>query len=165
MKKYFLILAFLTGFALHAQQLKIYEGDYELSGTGEYNQSQTGGNFRLGVYVNDYLQVGIDAGMSDSEIFNRLSLGAYVQYLFETQTYLLPYIGTGLGMSSLDVDGGQSESGVDFKLLTGLKYFLADNVSLNTEIYFVFGTAETFIDENKLSDSDYGLTLGISYSW
>lgn len=165
MKKYFLILAFLFGISAYSQEIKVYQGDFEVSGSAEYTQSQLGGHFRLGTYVSDYLQVGVEAGILDSDPLSRFALGAYVQYLFETQTYLLPYLGSGLGLSSLDVDGGDSESGIDFKLFTGMKYFLPENLSLNFELYMAFGSADTYIDKDKASDSDYGLTVGLSYCW
>jgi hypothetical protein len=54
---------------------------------------------------------------------------------------------------------------VDLSLLGGVKYYFADNVSLNTEVYVGYGSDQTFIKDSKASDTNYGLTLGISYCW
>lgn len=165
MKKYILILSLLFTCSLHAQQLKINKGDFEVSGSGQLNQSQLGGDIRFGSYVMDYLQVGADLTYLDTDLFTHFSLGAYVIYLFETQTYFLPYVGSKLALSSLEPATGSGDSGMDLSLLGGVKYFFADNVSLNTEVYVGYASAKTFIKDNKASDTDLGLTLGISYCW
>lgn len=165
MKKIVIIPLLFLSFSLHAQQLNIYKGDFEVSGSGQFTQAQLGGEIRFGSYVMDYVQVGTALSYQDTDLLTQFSLGAYVIRLFETQTYFLPYAGSKLAFSSLDADSGLSNSGVALSLLGGVKYYFADNVSLNTEVYVSYGSEQTFIKDNMTSDSDYGLTLGISYCW
>lgn len=159
---FFTLFFFCT---IHAQDLKLQKGDFEVAGSASLNQAQLDGNLRFGAFVMDYVQWGIDLGYQDNDLLNRFSLGTYVYWMYETQTYVLPYVGAGISLSSLDVDGGESDSGVDFSLFFGFKYYVAYNVSLNTEFKVAYGSASTFIDDNKSSSSDYGIRVGLSYYW
>lgn len=150
---------------LQAQDLKLLKGDFEVEGRAAFDQRELAGEFRFGAFVRDYVQIGIDLTYSDTDRLNRFSLGTYFLWMFETNTYFLPYAGSGLSLSSLDVDGGVSDSGLDFFLFAGLKYYVADNVSLNTEVKVSYSTAETFFDDDEVTNSDYGLRIGLSYYW
>ncbi len=165
MKKLLLISALFLTFSLQAQDLKLNKGDFEVSGSGEFNQAVLGGGVRFGSFVADYVQLGVDLTYYDTDLVNRFSLGTYMLYMFETQTYALPYVGGKIALSSLEPDAGENESGLDFTLLFGLKYYVADNVSLNTEVHVGYSSAETYIDNDEATSSDYGVTLGISYYW
>lgn len=165
MKKLLLICALLFTFSLQAQDLKIHKGDFEISGSGDLNQAVMGAEVRFGSFIADYIQLGVDLTYVDTDLLTRFSLGAYSLYMFETQTYALPYAGAKISLSSLEPDGGENESGLDFALLFGLKYYVADNVSLNTEVHVGYSSADTYIDNDKASSSDYGLTIGMSYYW
>lgn len=165
MKRFLFIFTLFFFCNLHAQDLKLQKGDFEVTGSGTFNQAKLAGDLRFGAFIMDYLQLGIDLGYQDTDILNRFSLGTYVYWMFETQTYFLPYVGSGISLSSLEGDSGFSDSGLDFSLFFGLKYYLADNVSLNTEFKGAFSSAETFIKDNEASSSDYGITIGLSYYW
>jgi len=165
MKKYIFYISIFFTFTVHAQDLRLYKGDMEVSGSGEFTQSQLGANIRFGSFIKDYMQIGVELSALDTEFIDRFALGLYIQYLFETQTYFLPYIGSGIAASTLDAELGDSESGAEFSLFTGLKYYMADNVSLNTEIFVAYSSGETFVDDYQAADSDYGVTIGLSFYW
>lgn len=165
MKKLLFICILFSVFCLQAQEIKINKGDFEVAASGEFNQAVLGGQIRFGSFVADYIQLGVDLVYYDTERVNRFSLGTFMSYTFETQTYLLPYVGGKLALSSLDPEEGEGESGLDFTLLFGLKYFVADNVSLNTELHLGYAAADTYIDGDEATDTDYGVTIGLSYYW
>ena len=158
----FLFLPFLS---LSAQQLHLNKGDFEVAGSAAFNSGELGGDLRFGAFVADYLQIGLEVEYRDTDLATRTGAGLYAIRLFETRTYLLPYAGAALGLGSLDVDGGDSESGAEFTLLTGLKYYLADNVSLNTELRFGAGTGDTYLSDDEKNSTDVSLRIGLSYLW
>ncbi|WFB36004.1 hypothetical protein P3T73_17770 [Kiritimatiellota bacterium B12222] len=165
MKRLLFLLAFIFTCSLSAQDLNIFKGNFEVTGQGYLNQGSFGGDVRFGSFIADYVQIGVDLSYEDNDVFNRFSLGAYVNRLFETNTYLIPYVGVGLAMGSLDPEFVEGNSGVDIALFMGVKYFISENVSLNTELDFAYSTSETFVKDGEATDSDYGLTIGLSYYW
>jgi opacity protein-like surface antigen len=141
------------------------KGDLEASGSAWFNQAELGFETRLGLFVQDYVQAGGTVEWVDSDFATRTRLGIYSYRIFETRGYWLPYVGAGLGYGSVDFDGGSSESGLELSLLSGIKYYIADNVCLNTEMVFGVSTADTYIGDNELDSTQIGLTVGLSYLW
>lgn len=160
----FVLLSLAPVFA-SAQVLKLNKGDFEVAGSGVINRSTVGFALRGGAFVVDYLQVGVFADWEDNNYTTRSALGVYFIHLFETRTYLLPYAGASLGFGSLDFDFGDSESGVELQFLAGLKYYIADNVSLNTELNVGVSSSDTFMGDRKAESTDIGIRIGISYLW
>lgn len=166
MKNILALLLLLSPLCASAQVLKLNQGHMEASGSGWFNSREMGFSSRVGYFVQDYLQVGVQADWASSDFIDRVSLGVYGFYLYETSSYLLPYYGGGLGYGSVDIDGlAESESGVELTLFAGLKYYLADNVTLNTELYVGASTGDTYISDDDLESTDIGLTIGLSYLW
>jgi opacity protein-like surface antigen len=153
--------------SVSAQQLKLNKGDFEIATSGMFNRAEFSGDFRFGAFIADYVQLGLDIGYVDTDFFTRYSLGAYIMGLVETRTYFLPYYGLGLAFSSLEpaIEGSRSSSGLDFKLFGGVKYYVADNVSLNTELGVGFSTENTYIKDSSTTSSDISLRVGLSYLW
>jgi len=146
-----------------AQVLKINRGDIDIGGLGQFDNGTTTLQLRLGIFSADYVQIGTQVQFQDSNFADRVAFNVFVIRLFETRTYLLPYVGAAVGHGTLNITGGAEKSGAEFYLLTGLKYFLADNVSLNTEVHFGFSSSETFLGDRKLESNEVGLRIGISY--
>ncbi|MDA3873385.1 MAG: hypothetical protein PF795_05445 [Kiritimatiellae bacterium] len=151
--------------SLPAQQLKLNKGDFEVATSAMFNRAELSGNVRFGAFVMDYVQLGLDVGYQDTDFFSRSSLAAYVMALVETRTYFLPYYGGGLYYSSLDPNAGETFSGLDFRVFGGVKYYMADNVSLNTELTIGYSTDDTYIKDSETNSSDIGIQVGISYLW
>jgi opacity protein-like surface antigen len=165
MRRILFSLCFMLPLLASAQRLKVNAGDYEVSGSGVFNSAQLGADVRLGTFIDNYLQAGGQFGWHDSDFATRTKFGAYGLYLYETRTYLLPFVGAGLGFGSLDLDGGSSKSGIELDFFFGLKYFLADNVSLNTEVNLGLSTDKTYLRDDKAESSDVSIRVGISYLW
>jgi opacity protein-like surface antigen len=151
--------------SLSAQVLKLNRGDIEFAGYGQFDAGASALQFRLGAYTEDYLQVGTNIVYQDSNFAERMAFNLFVLGLFETRTYILPYVGAALGYGTLDITGGSDRSGAEFYLLSGLKYYLADNVTLNTELHYAFGSSKTFLGNRKLESSEVSLRVGIGYVW
>ncbi|MEX2381107.1 MAG: hypothetical protein WD490_01890 [Opitutales bacterium] len=165
MYRLLLFISMFFALSLPAQQLKIHKGDFEVATAAMFSRAELAGNFRFGAYVQDYIQLGLDVGYQETDFFSKSSIGAYLLALVETRTYFLPYYGGGLYYSSLDSPVGDSFSGVDLRLFGGIKYYVADNVSLNTELLIGYSTDDTYIKSSETTSSDISLRVGISYLW
>jgi opacity protein-like surface antigen len=165
MKKLLLLCLLVLPVVLPAQNLKLNQGNGEATFSAKYDQAEMGLETRLGVFVQDYLQAGGYLAWADSDFATRTRFGIYSYRLLETRGYWLPYFGAGLGYGSVDLDRASSESGIELTLLTGIKYYLADNVALNTELAFGVSTGDTYISDDDLESTQIALTLGISYLW
>lgn len=167
MKRLCLLLLLLLPLSLPAQRLKLNKGDFEVSGSALFNSGELGGEIRFGAFPADYIQGGIELEYHETDLASRTGISFYGIYLFETRMYLIPYAGGKLGFGSLDVEveGGESDSGAELSLLVGLKYYFADNVSLNTELTFGVGTGDTFLSDDEVNSTDVGLRVGLAYTW
>lgn len=165
MYRLFLFISMFFALSLPAQQLKVYKGDFEIATAVMMSRAELAGQVRFGAFVMDYLQIGLELGYQDTDFFSQGSFGVYGLTLVETRTYLLPYYGGGLYFSTLDPPVGDSFSGLDFRIFGGVKYFISDNVSLNTEVTLGYSTDDTYIKSTETTSSDISLRVGISYLW
>jgi len=155
----------LSATVLPAQQLLLNEGDFEAGGSGMIDSDALSGSARFGAFILDYLQLGGKLDLADNDVATRVGLSVYLIKLFETNTYLIPYLGGSIGYASLDVSGDKSESGAESALIGGLKYYMADNVSLNSEVTAGYSSGETFLDEDGGDTFKLMLTIGIGFHW
>lgn len=165
MYRLLLFISMFFALVLPAQQLKIHKGDFEVATSAMLSRAELSGNIRLGAFVQDYVQIGLALGYQDTDFYSRGSFGAFALSLVETRTYFLPYYGGGLYYSTLDSPMGDSFSGLDFRIFGGVKYYVTDNVSLNTELGVGYSTDDTYIEGSKTTQSDISLRVGISYFW
>lgn len=160
-----IFLAFATLPITQAQEIKVNKGDLDTTFSATVDRGELGGDLRFGAFVSDYLQLGLEGGIQDTDFITQYDMGLYLIRFFETRTYMLPYVGLGMGFASLEGSTGESESGAAFSLILGLRYYLTDNVALNTEFRSAWASGEAFIDGNSASDSSFGLGIGLSYLW
>jgi len=159
----FIVLLFLM--PAFSQDIKISKGDFEANVSSILSRGEIDLETRFGAFIADYLQVGLDVGYTDTDFLSRLDLGVYGTRFFETRTYAIPYAGLGMGYSTLDGGGEGDFSGVSFSLLLGVRYYLAENVALNTEVRSAWATDKTFIDSDRAVDTEFSLRVGLSYLW
>jgi hypothetical protein len=165
MKRFIILLSLVFITQIQAQELKILQGNNEFSGSAAVNQGAFGGELKMGTFLLDHLLLGGKADYYDSDYYVRYSAGVYMNYLFETGSYWIPYVGAGLDLGALEPVFLEKETGVEFELYFGLKYFLAPNVSLNTELKLGYSSANTYLESNEYTDTEYHLGVGLSYYW
>lgn len=158
-----LMMAAVPG--LHAQHLPIYAGNSEVSGLGAFNQGRAEISFRYGHYFADTVQLGFYAEFEDSSFYTRTALGALFIKSFDTPTYLIPYLGAGLGYGNLDRSGADAESGVELAVMLGLRYFLSNNVSINTEFHVGVGSSDSLLEDGDPESMSTGIRIGLAYAW
>jgi opacity protein-like surface antigen len=164
------VLVFLVGAAASADPM-IQRGNRELSlhispdfegAIGDTIFLQAG----YGIFVRDGLAargtlshtVLEDVAGEDSD-YRTSEVGLAGEYHFELGGKLVPYLGLGLGWRRsqfADLD----ESALVYGPRMGLKYFVADNVALDLEITYKFGSADVFINDFKAEDTDLSSAVG-----
>ena len=150
---------------INAQHLPIYYGNSEISTMGYFNQGRIEVNFRFGHYIADTTQMGFYVDFQDSSFYTRTALGALFIKSFDTPTYIIPYVGAGLGYGNLERGPVSDKSGVELHFLLGFRYFLSEEVSLNSEFHAGVSSDDTFLDNSKAESLDLGFRIGLSYSW
>lgn len=166
MKRYLVLFLFsVLPVLAHSQVLKLNQGDFEVAGSAVIDRAEIGFNARVGTFIMDYIQVGGNVQWIDSNFATRTGLNLYGIRLYETGTYFLPYAGASLGFGSLDFDFGGSNNGLELHAIGGVKYYLADNVSLNTELSLGVSTDDTFLGDKKTESTEVALRVGISFFW
>lgn len=152
--------------------IKVAKGDFDLTLAGSFDANTPSGSdlridTQVGAYIKNYWQLGPRLDFTINDDYNRMGLSVFSYYLFETRTHVLPFVGGGLGYGSLDPkSNGSKETGVEMSFYTGLKWFLAHNISLNAEFRATVSSGDTFVEDNgKGTNSDLGLLFGLSFMW
>jgi opacity protein-like surface antigen len=162
---FFLLFSFAAfGSLLRAQHLPIYAGHSEMSTSGFYNQGRLSLNVRFGHYVENLIQVGVYADFHDSSFYTRFGAGGFILRNFDTPSYLIPYVGASLGYGQIE-RLSEDNNGVELQFLAGIRYFISDNVSINTEFHAGVSSDDTFLDDNEVDSIDLGVRFGLSFSW
>jgi len=160
---------FLLAFAsllvtARAQHLPIYFGHSEISGSGTFHGGRSEVSFRYGRYIENLVQMGFYVDFLDSSFYTRTAMGALFLRSFDTPTYLIPYVGAGLGYGQFE-RGEIDASGVELSFLVGLRYFMTNNVSLNGEFFVGVSSDDTFLDNSQSDSLEMGFRFGLGYSW
>jgi hypothetical protein len=77
---------------------------------------------------------------------------------------LVPYVGLGVGWQSSHF-GELEESALIYGPRGGLRYFLADNVSLDLEVTYHWAGADVFINDFVAEDTDVSSAIGLRVSF
>lgn len=100
-----------------------------------------------------------DVAARDSD-YRTQEVGAVVEYHVGRQHRAVPYLGVELGWRSTQFDDVQ-KSGLVYGPKAGLKYFLADNVALDFEITYRLASADLFVNDFVVEDSDLATAIGL----
>lgn len=161
----FSVFAVVSVFSrVHAQHLPIYFGNSEISGSASFNSGRYDLNFRFAQYIQDLTQAGMYFEFQDNSFYTRTAIGAVFTRSFDTPTYFIPYVGATLGFGSLE-RGGEDNSGIELAFLVGVRYFLTNNMSLNSELHIGVSSDDTFLDGSGADSLGTGVRFGLSYSW
>ncbi|GEM_PF-6032325 len=159
-----LLLCVLLLPALRADDLKIDRGFYELSGFMVLSGGNVDLEFGFGQFYFDNFQIGVRGLWHDQSLIERRAFNVYSYYVIDTNTWLLPYAGASLGFGYWKLDEtGQEATGGEFRMLSGLKWFVSESTALNAELSFGFSTDETFVSDDSSSDTEVAFNLGISF--
>ena len=163
----FCSLCLFCSTAAFAQQIKLNQGDQDITFSAAFNSGELGADLRWGRFFQDYFQYGVEIGYADDDFVSQTGIGLYLLRYFETNTYTIPYLGVGLGYGALSSDANDEVdfSGGAFALIFGIRYYIADNVAINTELRGAAGTDDIFIDGSEGADSDFSLNIGFTYLW
>ena len=96
----------------------------------------------------------------EDEDYRTSELGVAGEYHFDLGGNLVPYLGAGLGWRSSHF-GDFKESALVYGPRAGLKYFLAENVSLDLEVTYKIGSADVFINDFVPEDTDLSTAIGL----
>jgi outer membrane protein W len=98
------------------------------------------------------------AGEDSDYRMSQLTLAA--EYHLRREARLVPYLGFGVGWRSSHF-GKLEESALVYGPRAGVKYFLADNVALDSEITYELSPAEVFINDFVAEDTDVSSLIGL----
>ncbi|HMO51327.1 MAG TPA: outer membrane beta-barrel protein [Kiritimatiellia bacterium] len=170
MKKIVALLIAASMMTASAHAAAIAKGTKELRLNGGINfESPYGTDFTLnlgyGYFIADYLQLGGLLGFSDNDLITSLALGGFVEYNFETETNIIPFVGSQLRYlySDIDLGKGASNSALALGVYVGSKLFITDNLAISGRFLFEVATDDVYIEEKRANDVDYGIDFGLSY--
>lgn len=171
MKKIASILAALTiasvahaaPIALGTQEVLFYGGiDFE-SPSGTAVDFDAG----YGYFVADYVEVGGLFGFSNDDYISSFAAGGFAEYNFETETDVLPFVGTQLRLIYADVDtafGSQSETAGALGLYVGVKFFITEELAISMRALFEAATEDIYLeDDGQVENVDMGIDFGLRY--
>ena len=121
---------------------------------------------KYGYFWIDDLEFGGVVGFSDDNQLTMWKLGGFAEYNFRIESPVIPYLGAALSFSDSEVTIGANKEGTgavvgDFGV--GVKYFLVENVALDTDFVFSIASDDIFPEKDKITDTDLKWRLGLRF--
>lgn len=161
------LLAFASALA-PAQAANLLQGNREIGVSGlvdfdTVDDTLIDLSLQYGVLLRDALEAGGRVGIRDSDSATLWSLGGFIEYNFLGETEWVPFVGTGVAITSSDVNDRSDETGVGLNLTGGTKYFLSDSVALTTALTFEWATDDVFPTDDGAEDTNWDIEIGMRF--
>ena len=132
--------------------------DPETYGGGEFEVSLT-----YGYFIMDDLEVGGRIHYLDNDVTSLFSLGTFVEYNFDLEREVLPFVGVALDYVTSDT-GLENNSAVALSGYAGVRYFLTENIAIGAQVRLTAASAEVFASEDGgAENTDITVLFGMSY--
>lgn len=133
--------------------------DYDLDGS-------------YGYFVADGWEIGTKIGGSNfGGGTDRFDIGGFTEYNFNRESWIVPYVGAGLGLAtvSFDDDGFDSstdlddENGLVFDAEAGVKWFIQPYMAVSTAINFEVATDDIYATDDSVEDNLTSVQVGMRF--
>ena len=116
----------------------------------------------LGYFIMDNLSVGVDLSFAYADDANDFYLGVYGEYNFDMGWVVVPHVGVGIGWLNREI-GLVTDDNNAFNIgaWVGIKYFVTETWALDLDLYFDYATEKVYLNDDKLEETNFGLSLGI----
>lgn len=170
--KYLSILAaaILAGSsAASASMLAYNTEEYRLNGGIDFDSAAgTDLNIELGYgyFIQDYLETGALIAYEDNDYVSTFSGGGFAEYNFETETALIPFIGSSLRLAYAKVEVGDrdnSNTALALGVYAGAKYFVYDNMAISARIIVEGATEDIYVEDDDINDVDVRADFGLRF--
>lgn len=132
------------------------ELDYDLDGS-------------YGYFFRDGWEAGVEVAASDFGGTDRFDIAGFTEYNFMRESNLVPYIGAGIGLVTVDIDDGiglstdLDEDSTVFDIEGGVKWFVQPYMAITGAIDFKFSPDDVFATGDEIEDNLTSLKLGMRY--
>ena len=139
--------------------------DFDTAFGTEVDLTLKGGYFWI-----DYLEFGGLIGIYNNDAVSAYELGAFAEYNFVLDAPVIPYIGVALSYGSTELQlintaPKKDETAAIGSFNFGIKYFITEDVALDSDIIFRIASSEVFPEDNKISDIDVQWRIGLRFFW
>jgi hypothetical protein len=174
MKKLIIILALfaLAGTCLAQSGMPALDlGSQELGLRGlvdfeTQNGTYVNASVSYGYFWIDDLEFGGFIGFQDDNQYQEWNLGGFAEYNFRLDSPVVPYLGAALSYTDTDLTLGATKAGTGAAVGSfnvGIKYFLVENIALDTDFVFRIATDDIFPEKDKITDTDILWRLGLRF--
>lgn len=119
-----------------------------------------------GYFVADYVEVGGLFGFANDDILTSVNVGGFAEYNIETETNVLPFLGSRLRLVYADLDVGpesNSETAVALGLYGGVKFFVTEELAVSVRALVETATEDIYVENDEVSNVDVGIDFGLRY--
>lgn len=176
MKKLACIIVIVACFVIvgtcFAEQPALMKGGWEMGWVSNIDfEGPTGlsmvDNGSVGYFIMDNLEIGavlttlyIENGADNGDDLTAFGLGPFVEYNFDLEMAVVPYVGASLTYQYLDA-GTLDDDAFQVRGDIGIKYFMTENWALDGAIYLAWASEDIFPNDGEFKDTDIGLVIGI----
>ncbi len=143
-------------------------GTKVLEGAGYFNVMADELNIQLsyGKLITDGFEVGVVAGLRDSEYYMSTELGIRAEYNLLLDSAFVPFLGSGISWASVEADDSNIDTDAAvFSVGGGVKYFIRNDVALAVSGRYLFATDDIFVDsdDGKAADDEFQILFGVRF--
>jgi opacity protein-like surface antigen len=127
-------------------------------------------NVSYGYFFADGWEVGTEIGASDFGGVDRADISAFTEYNFNRESWIVPYIGAGIGVATVSFDDNDFDTGTDlddggliFDVETGVKWFIKPYMAISTAIDFQVATDDIYATDDAVEDNLTSVQVGMRF--
>ncbi len=167
MKKLVVLAVCIVFIAGSAYGAMIQRGARELGVSGDLQfESEDGQALDLAIYggqfIVDGVQVGVFAGIFNSDSITSWDVGLYGEYNLDLNSELVPFAGVFTGYCYFNPSWQSRDDVLLLGAYAGLKYFLVENCALSLYYEFEWASEDIYFDNGNLEDTNNSLKLGLA---
>ena len=171
MKKW-IALSVIAAFASTSSAVMLSEGTRELVVIGLFDpdtefDSQLDIGIAYGQFVQDLVELGVGATLSDNDVLETWSVFAFAEYNWDMGTELVPYVGVTISYANAEIDFGDGFDADDDAFgvggSLGVKYFISENIAISGALNYEWASEDIFFEDDGVEDTNFDVDLAMRF--
>ena len=152
----------VAGLCMSASAARMEEGTQELGISGSAQDTDVLAytvEVGYGYFIAKDLVIGGNVGYEADDDAWEMNLGANIEYNFDTESTMVPFVGAGIRWAYADNGAGDNEDSYVLVPNAGVKFFVVDTLSVGAKVAYYKADVERYKYEDEWKDNKVALEV------